>query len=134
MSRPIRGFNKSTGKSGAVGLTGDAAHVLPGTSGGASAVTTLLAAVLIPGPSASSPFSGGRSTFQAFLSNTTTPTALVNIEVSNNDVAWEILGTLTLSGANDSDGLSADAPWAFVRANVTSISGTSAAVTLLWGR
>lgn len=59
--------------------------------------------------------------------------ATVVIEVSN-DALFAVstaVGTITLSGTVDStDGFTTDAPWKYIRANVTAISGTSAAVTV----
>lgn len=69
--------------------------------------------------------------FQAYLANTTTPTATVVVEGSMDDVHWVVLTTITLSGADDTDGVTGDNAWIFLRGNVTAISGTSAAVTLL---
>lgn len=74
-----------------------------------------------------------KATFQATLANTTTPTATVEIQVSNDGNQWITAGTITLSGANDTDGFVMDAPWKLCRSNVTAISGTSAAVTVTAG-
>lgn len=61
--------------------------------------------------------------------------AAVNIEVSNDGSNWLVAGTvtLTLSTTSTSDGFVIDAAWLFVRANVTSISGTGAAVSAYLG-
>jgi len=61
--------------------------------------------------------------------------ATVKIQVSNDETAWLDLGTitLTLSTSAASDGFSTIAPWAFVRANLTAISGTGASVTVSMG-
>ena len=77
-----------------------------------------------------------KTTFQATVAGTGAVTATVKIESSNNAVSWcsTALGTITLSGTTTStDGLATDAPWKYVRANVTAISGTGAAVTVLMG-
>ena len=76
---------------------------------------------------------GAQQTFQATLSNTTTPAATVQIQVSNDGNQWLTLGTITLSGANATDGFLASTSWDKVRANVTAISGTSATVTVTMG-
>ena len=73
------------------------------------------------------------ATFQAVLSNTTTPAATVDIEVSNDKINWVGMGTITLSGAADTDGFASSASWKYVRPNVTAISGTNAAVTVTMG-
>lgn len=113
---------------------------LPGTVGGADSVTTLLSAVLVTGAGSPVSFPSGRATFQAFVTGTTTGVdlaALVDIEVSNDSQHWEVLTTLALSAIgwnstadDDHDSYECDKPWAFVRGNVTSISGTDAAVSL----
>lgn len=60
-----------------------------------------------------------------------TGAATVNIEVSNDGNNWLNLGTITLTiGTTEtSDGFAFDATWAYVRGNVTSISGTGASVS-----
>ncbi len=76
------------------------------------------------------------TTFQA--SGTTTAgagTAVVAIEVSNDNANWITLGTitLTLGTSATSDGFAALAAWGFVRANVTTLTGTGASVTVTMG-
>jgi len=62
--------------------------------------------------------------------------ATINIEVSNDGVAWVVAGTLSLTLATtittttNTDGFTLDAGWPLIRANVTAISGTDAAVTV----
>lgn len=76
------------------------------------------------------------STFHAVVSGTGAVTAIVNIEVSNDGSNWlsTPMGTITLSGTdNNSDGFTSAAPWKYVRANVTSISGTNATVQVYMG-
>lgn len=78
------------------------------------------------------------STFQASVTGTGAVTATVTIECSNDDtlVNWcsTVLGTITLSGTtSSSDGFTTTAPWKYVRAKVTAISGTGAAVVVLMG-
>ncbi len=74
------------------------------------------------------------ATFQA--SGTTSAgsgAASVSIQVSNNNSDWLTAGTisLTLGTTSTSDGFAITAPWAWVRAKLDSISGTSASVTVL---
>lgn len=70
-------------------------------------------------------------TFQATVSGTGAVTSTVLIQVSNDGTNYITAGTITLSGTTSAtDGFVLDAPWAYVRANVTAISGTSAAVTV----
>lgn len=85
---------------------------------------------------ANQPFPAQRHTFQ--VSGKTTAgagAAAVDIQVSNNGRVWLTLATVTLTlGTTEStDGFVSDAPWRFVRANVTSISGTGASVTAEMG-
>ena len=77
-------------------------------------------------------------TFEATLSNTTTPAATVEIHGSNSNTttpaAGTLLGTITLSGANDAASFAAvAAAYKYKCAKVTAISGTSAAVTVMMG-
>lgn len=63
-------------------------------------------------------------------------TATVIIYVSNtgDDDDWTVAGTITLSGTtSDADGFAMNAKWAYVKVNVSAISGTSAAVTVTMG-
>lgn len=77
---------------------------------------------------------GSVRTYHGVVRGTGVVSATVKVEVSNNNVDWLELGTITLSGTTRaSDGFAADAPWRYARGNVTAISGTSAAVDLLVG-
>ncbi len=74
------------------------------------------------------------SAFQATVVGTGAVTATVTIEVSNDAVytVSTVLGTITLSGTtSSSDGFTSVAPWKYVRANVTALSGTGATVTCI---
>lgn len=71
------------------------------------------------------------SAFQATVTGTGAVTATVEIEVSNDgvNIVDTVMGTITLSGTTShSDGFTSEAPWKYVRANVTAISGTGATV------
>lgn len=60
-------------------------------------------------------------------------TATVEIwgNTRNTDVGAVLLATITLSGtAIDQDGFAMDAPWPFMFAKLTAVTGTSAAVTV----
>lgn len=77
-----------------------------------------------------------KTTIQAIVTGTGAVTATVVIDVSNDGDNWcsTVLGTITLSGTTSSaDGFTTDAPWKYMRARVTAISGTSATVTVLYG-
>lgn len=76
------------------------------------------------------------STYQATVVGTGAVTATVVIDCSNDGTYWcsTPLGTITLSGTtSSSDGFTTVAPWKFVRARVTAISGTGATVTVTEG-
>lgn len=61
--------------------------------------------------------------------------ATINIEVSNDKVNWLVAFTisLTLGTATTSDGQHLIARWEWVRANVTSLTGTGASVSVTAG-
>ena len=61
------------------------------------------------------------ATFQATMGTAGTTTATVDIEVSNDEVQWIVMGTITLNGVSDTDGYASSASWAFVRANVKAL-------------
>jgi len=74
-----------------------------------------------------------RITFQAYGTTTAgAGAATIKIQVSNNETDWLDLGTisLTLATTSSSDGFAAEAPWQYVRANVTALSGTGASVSV----
>lgn len=77
------------------------------------------------------------ATFQAVVSGTGAVTATVDIEYSNDgtNAIDTVGGTITLSGTTThSDGFtSQNAPWKYVRANVTAVSGTGATVQVYMG-
>lgn len=77
---------------------------------------------------------GGRMTVEANgITTSGAGTGVVAIEVSNNNLTWQTAGTitLTLGTVQTSDGFVMDAPWLYVRGNVTSISGTGAKVSVI---
>lgn len=76
------------------------------------------------------------STFQATVSGTGAVSATVTIEYSNDgtNVCSTVAGTIALSGTtSNTDGFTSTAPWKYVRANVTAISGTDATVQVYMG-
>lgn len=101
-----------------------------------SGVTVILNASAVgPGESMSGN-SCPKMTFQAVGKTTSgAGAATVDIEVSNTGGDWLKAGTitLTLATSNSSDGLAIDAPWGLVRANLTSISGAGAQVSVSMG-
>jgi hypothetical protein len=75
-----------------------------------------------------------KRTFQASIVGSGSVSATVPILVSNDGSNFLTLGTISLSGTTSAtDGFASDAPWAFVRADVTAISGTSATVNVVMG-
>lgn len=77
-----------------------------------------------------------KATIQATVTGTGAVTATVVIDCSNDGVnaCATPLGTISLSGTtSSSDGFTTDAPWKFIRARTTAISGTSATVVVLKG-
>ena len=80
-------------------------------------------------------------THQAIVTGTGAVTATVQILATNDETTyqgltsnWVLLGTITLTGTTSaSDGFASQAPWCWVAANVTAISGTGAAVKVLMG-
>ena len=82
------------------------------------------------------------STFQATVIGTGAVTATVGIQVTNDEDAngnpqnWcaTVLGTITLSGTTAvADGFTSIAPWRYVRAAVSNVTGTGATVQVLMG-
>lgn len=76
-----------------------------------------------------------KKTFQARGKTTAgAGAATIIIEASDFDNPgtgdWVTLGTitLTLSATNSSDGFTSDGPWKYVRARISAISGTNAAI------
>lgn len=94
---------------------------------------TLLSAVLVTGAGTAVGLAqSGWKTFQAKVVGTGAVTATVKVQASNDNSVWEDLGVITLSGTTSAnDGFASVAAWAYYRGNVTAISGTGAAVTLI---
>jgi len=96
---------------------------------------TLLSAVTSTGAGTANtgnPAQSGWKTFQAKVVGTGSVTATVKVQASNDGSVWEDLGIITLSGTTSAnDGFASVASWAYYRGNVTAISGTGAAVTLI---
>lgn len=93
---------------------------------------TLLNAVTSTGPgTAVEGLNTSKHIFQAFLAETTTPTATVLVEGSLDGVVYTTIASFSLSGSGDSKVGALDADYPFIRGNVSAITGTSAAATLL---
>ncbi len=96
--------------------------------------TVLLNAATATATSVSSSGFGASRTFQAAVTGTGAVSATVLIEGSNDGVNFLLLGTITLTGTTSaSDGFVSSAAWDSVRARLTAISGTNAAVTVVLG-
>lgn len=98
----------------------------------------LLSAVTATGAGVGNkPFTSLRTFHGKGTTSSGTGAATIVVQVSNTDVNVDYITlgtiTLTLSTTSTSDGFTSDAPWAYVRGNVTAISGTGAAVTLTMG-
>lgn len=79
---------------------------------------------------------GTKWAFQAYGSTTaSTGAATILIQVSNvdTDAAYITMGTITLTLGTTitADGFASDAPWKYVRAKVSAISGTGASVNVV---
>lgn len=97
---------------------------------------TLLAAVTATGAGAATNGKAHYKTFQAFGKTTAgAGAATIKVQGSMTGDSWDDIGTisLTLSTSYSSDGLTTTDRYAQVRGNVTAISGTNAAVTLVMG-
>jgi len=99
---------------------GDVLNILP------AATTTATSAWVYKG--------AVQAAIQATVTGTGAVTATVVIDCSNDGVnaCATPLGTITLSGTtSNADGFTTMAPWKFIRARVTAISGTGASVDVL---
>lgn len=78
------------------------------------------------------PMEGGNASFQASGANNggTFTSATIAIEVTNDDVNWLVLGTISLVGDGDSDGFTSTASWKSVRSNATAFSETGSTPTV----
>lgn len=73
-------------------------------------------------------------TFQATVTGSGALSATIIIEGANNGVDFLEIGTITLAGDDRvSDGFASQAKWAQVRARLSTLSGTDAAVTVAMG-
>jgi len=76
------------------------------------------------------------STFQATIVGTGAVSGTIVIQGSNDGTNWcaTPLGTITLSGTTSAtDGFTSQAPWKYVRAVLSSLSGTGATAQVLLG-
>ena len=81
------------------------------------------------------------SAFQAIVTGTGAVTATVAIQVSNEEATgqgtnsnWITIGSIALTGTTTAtDGFTTIAPWRFVRAVTTNVTGTGATVEVIMG-
>jgi hypothetical protein len=102
--------------------------------GGATQLNLLTSATATGAGTSTKMIGGGRVAVEATGVTTSGSGATsITIEVSNNNSTWQTAGTigLTLGTTQTSDGFVMDAPWLYVRANVASISGTGASVSVI---
>jgi hypothetical protein len=97
----------------------------------------LLDAVTATGAGSTQNNAAVRKTYQA--SGTTSAAAgaaTIKVQGSNNGINWDDIGTITLTLATttSSDSFASDDRYAYIRGNVTAISGTDATVSLTVGR
>ncbi len=76
----------------------------------------------------------GRATIQSVANGTSGAfTSTTEIYVSNDGTNFILSGTITLSGTAttaDTEGIAINAPWAYIRVNETSLTGTGASNTV----
>lgn len=101
------------------------------------AITTVLSDVTATGAGDKFAPWGSRMAFHAFGDTTAgAGTATIEIQVSNDGTNYVVRDTLSLTlattiGSASQDTFELDAPWKFVRGNVSAITGTGAKVSLL---
>ena len=96
-------------------------------------VTILNAATATGAGESHAPWNPARG-FQIIAATTSgAGSAVVKIQVSNDKTNWIDLATFTetLSSTAVTEGFISDSPWRYVRANVSSISGTGAYATVI---
>lgn len=94
----------------------------------------LLTDRITTGASSAAEAPGPGATVQATVTGTGAVTATVVIQVGNISGSWLDLGTLSLSGTTSAtQGLALDAHWVYIRANVTTLTGTGATLNVVMG-
>jgi hypothetical protein len=99
--------------------------------------TQLISSIDAPATGTSTHIGAGipHRTYSASVTGTGALTATVVIYGSNDGMTWNDLGTITLSGtSNATDGFPSVAPWEWVRADLTALSGTGAIVNVMMGK
>ena len=115
-------------QAGSVNLLTAAFQSAMNSSGGSAQLT---ADQTVTGPADFLTVSGSHRAYQATITGSGSVSATIAIEVSNDGDNWITQSTITLSGTDsDTDGMALNAPWPYVRSNITAISGTDASVTV----
>lgn len=98
---------------------------------------TLLSGVTTTGAGAAVNNQSGVKTYQAYGKTTAgAGSAVIAVQGSSDGASWDTIGTITLTltnTANVSDAFSSDDRYPLIRGNVTTLTGTNAAVTLKAG-
>ena len=130
MAEPKEGYNSGVNRN-VTGTVNSSGEFIP--SGGAGSVTTLETYTQTDGAAqtgTSVAMPGSKVAFQSVANGPFIAyTATVTILGSNDDTNFITLGTMNLSGTGptaDVAGLTIDAPWAFVRADVSNFTGAGA--------
>lgn len=98
-------------------------------------VTSLLAAATTTETGGSKQLSTAKKVLHCFGTTTAgagAATVLIEVSSDGTENSWILLATMTLTLATtkSSEGFVSDAPWAYMRARVSAISGTGAAVSV----
>lgn len=99
-----------------------------------STQTTLLNGVLVTGAGSAVYCPFAQRSFYGSVAGTGAVTATILVQGSLDNSNWLTLATITLSGTTSAtDGCALEGPWPYMRGNVSAITGTSAAATLIMG-
>ena len=104
-------------------------------------LVNLINSAAVAGTGNSQPLPRGPTTYQASCVTTSTGASAViagaaTVQVSNDNITWLALGTLTSTGSGTSspDGFASLAPWGYARAVITTLTtGIAAAMTVQLG-
>lgn len=77
---------------------------------------------------------GAHNSFQVNLTGSGTVSVTADVQVSNDNTNWITATSLSLTGSGgDVDGATLQSGWAYARVNFSSITGTSATVSVYHG-
>ena len=128
-------MDSTSGKPRAQESTGGAAHTIPGGPGGTAntAITSFpftLATHTGTGAGTAYNLPSGRVTLQASSDASHTGSSIIDIEVSNDNVGWEWIARLTVTGNSDTALASIDDNYAYIRSNCTAHGDSTNTVTV----